>query len=171
MCGEAKPLVEFKRDKRRPLGIGTYCKICAVVATQDYKTRNLDTVTVRHREANRKYATTHPGRKQESSRKWAQANPDKIRAKEQRRRARKVEATVEPFTAADLFAHWEAIGAYACVYCGGPYEHSDHIMPLALGGEHSVENLLPLCADCNLSKGARDPWEWAESRFPHAVRR
>jgi hypothetical protein len=70
-----------------------------------------------------------------SMRKWARDNPDKHRAKGQRRRARKAEASVEPFSSADLFAHWESIGAYGCVYCDGPYEHDDHVQPLALGGE------------------------------------
>jgi 5-methylcytosine-specific restriction endonuclease McrA len=42
----------------------------------------------------------------------------------------------------------------------------EHIMPLALGGEESRANLLPACADCNLSKGASDPVQWLNARFP-----
>ncbi len=76
------------------------------------------------------------------------------------RRARQANAPVQPFTAPELAAWWEEIGAYACVACGAPYEHADHVQPLAHGGEHSVYNLLPLCAPCNLSKSDRDPWEW-----------
>lgn len=39
-----------------------------------------------------------------------------------------------------------------CVYCGGKYEHLDHIVPLSRGGEHSAHNLIASCAKCNLSK-------------------
>jgi len=31
--------------------------------------------------------------------------------------------------------------------------HVDHIVPLSLGGHNSVDNFIPLCASCNLSKG------------------
>lgn len=80
-----------------------------------------------------------------------------------RRRARIAGATVEEFTKEDLYRAWDDAGMYACVYCDGPYEHADHVVPLALGGAHSIENLVPSCADCNLAKGALDPWEFVES--------
>ncbi len=95
-----------------------------------------------------------------------QDRPDLDRACRQRRRARKAAATVEPFTAAELLDHWDSIGAYGCIACGGAYEHADHVMPLALGGEHSVENLLPLCGTCNTSKGAKHPAAWVAERWP-----
>ena len=31
----------------------------------------------------------------------------------------------------------------------------DHVVPLSLGGRHSVGNLLPSCRSCNMQKGAR----------------
>ena len=39
--------------------------------------------------------------------------------------------------------------------------HLDHILPLARGGESTLSNLQLLCADCNLHKGAKDPFEFA----------
>lgn len=42
--------------------------------------------------------------------------------------------------------------------------HIDHIMPIARGGIHSIENLQLLCASCNISKNARDPIEFMQSR-------
>ena len=42
-----------------------------------------------------------------------------------------------------------------CVICHAPYEHMDHIIPLSKGGKHTLSNVQPLCAKCNLSKGAK----------------
>lgn len=52
----------------------------------------------------------------------------------------------------------------SCAYCGatdGPF-HLDHIMPWAMGGGHSAENLTVACAECNWSKGGKtlDEWGW-----------
>jgi hypothetical protein len=42
-----------------------------------------------------------------------------------------------------------------CVECGSNFDlHFDHVIPLAMGGGSTVENLQLLCADCNLRKGA-----------------
>lgn len=42
-----------------------------------------------------------------------------------------------------------------CVKCGNEANHVDHILPKAIGGEDSLENLQLLCAKCNTTKGAR----------------
>lgn len=44
-----------------------------------------------------------------------------------------------------------------CWMCGGPFEHIDHVKPLAAGGPHILANLRPACAPCNLSKGSQWP--------------
>ncbi|WP_328920277.1 HNH endonuclease [Streptomyces sp. NBC_00208] len=118
----------------------------------------IDEQRYRYRQANREEL-------REKNREWKQANPDKIRTNNQRRRARKAAATVEEFTAADLLAYWDEIGAYGCVYCGGAYEHADHVQPLHLGGVHSMANILPACSECNLSKNAKDPVEYVNARY------
>ncbi len=48
---------------------------------------------------------------------------------------------------------------FTCQYCGRkPPEvtlHVDHRNPFSLGGEHSMENLLTACSECNLGKSNR----------------
>ncbi|CAB4967573.1 MAG: hypothetical protein F2840_14820 [Actinobacteria bacterium] len=47
-----------------------------------------------------------------------------------------------------------------CVYCGGPHEALDHVVPKLLGGADSPENLVPACRRCNGSKLASPLKEW-----------
>ncbi|MFD3623240.1 HNH endonuclease [Streptomyces sp. NPDC058698] len=90
------------------------------------------------------------------------------------RRALKMSAQVEPFSAADQVAHWLDAGylmtsddRFLCVYCGSaPAEHEEHVQPLSRGGEHSVWNTAPACEPCNLSKGTRLVTEWIADRSP-----
>jgi 5-methylcytosine-specific restriction endonuclease McrA len=49
---------------------------------------------------------------------------------------------------------WERDGG-TCVQCGDAFElQFDHIIPIALGGATTVENLQVLCGPCNRTKGA-----------------
>ncbi|MGG7572565.1 HNH endonuclease [Streptomyces sirii] len=114
-----------------------------------------------HHAAIQEYRRQNADRIRENRARSYRENPVLALLRSARYRARKRAARVEPFTTAELYVAWEDAGMYACVACGAPWEHVDHIVPLARGGAHSIDNLQPLCAACNLSKSARDPWEWA----------
>lgn len=96
--------------------------------------------------------------------------PEEVRAErraaKQRRRALKAGSTAEPFTRPQLLASYAERGPLQCVYCTGPYESDDHVIPLSQGGEHSIANLVPACMLCNARKGARTPEQWI-STPPH----
>jgi 5-methylcytosine-specific restriction endonuclease McrA len=47
-----------------------------------------------------------------------------------------------------------AASGYRCAICHGPANTADHIVPLALGGTHDIENLRALCRKCNSKLGA-----------------
>ncbi|HEY8584121.1 MAG TPA: HNH endonuclease signature motif containing protein [Capillimicrobium sp.] len=59
-----------------------------------------------------------------------------------------------PIPRAARLAVWRRDGG-RCVECGTDFElQFDHVIPLALGGASTVENLQLLCAPCNQRKGA-----------------
>ena len=47
---------------------------------------------------------------------------------------------------------------YACVYCGSEKNLViDHVIPIAQGGGHEIENLATACKSCNSGKAGRTP--------------
>lgn len=59
-----------------------------------------------------------------------------------------------------------------CGYCGRKLHHKwhvDHVVPQAHGGSSSIDNLLPACHRCNLSKGAKDPEDFRSRFFEYAA--
>lgn len=114
------------------------------------------------RERGRKWRAANPDKASESERKWRASNPDKVRAysrsvQQKRRASCKTETNKAP-TPKQL----TALLKEPCLYCGDPAEHVDHFIPLARGGAHVLSNLVPACAACNISKGAKLPdVEWA----------
>lgn len=72
----------------------------------------------------------------------------------------------------DEFARflWKHVGlnAFLCPYCRAPIDilsmTLDHKMPVKLGGSLDLDNLEPICADCNNLKGALTVEEFIELR-------
>jgi 5-methylcytosine-specific restriction endonuclease McrA len=99
---------------------------------------------------------------------WQRNNPDKVRARNVRRRARKRKAEHVPYSGDDLRALYASQGG-VCAYCPVPLVggyHVDHIVPLDRGGADRLDNLALACAPCNLSKGnkTRDEFlQWREA--------
>ena len=90
------------------------------------------------------------------------ANPEMVRRRTDRRRARQHGAFVEHIDRIAIFDrdHW------TCQHCRRKLNPAtrypdkrtaslDHIIPLARGGKHEASNVQLLCLDCNRRKGAR----------------
>lgn len=60
-----------------------------------------------------------------------------------------------------------------CIVCGEALSENstgDHIIPLSKGGPAGAQNYLPLCKSHNSSKGARDLFDWWQTRQGREVR-
>ncbi|WP_038739626.1 HNH endonuclease [Burkholderia pseudomallei] len=59
--------------------------------------------------------------------------------------------------------------SYRCVKCGCTPDGrpcKDHVVPIAMEGSDAIENLQPLCRECNTSKGW-DVFNWVQYRREH----
>lgn len=86
---------------------------------------------------------------------WARANPETVRERNRRYRARKANASIGVVTPALLdakLAYW----GHRCWLCGDDPTTWDHVKPLNKGGPHMLANLRPACRPCNSSKS--DAW-------------
>lgn len=97
----------------------------------------------------------HPGKKRELREKYEALHPEDRQARRRGYRARKrnAQGKITP-------QEWQAIlGKYGnkCLKCGKTNIQltMDHVLPLALGGTHTADNVQPLCMSCNASKNAK----------------
>lgn len=95
---------------------------------------------------------------------YRRRNPDKFQVLEATRRARKRNAAGKGVTANE----WSTIKASSlglCAYCNARRPLTmDHIDPLALDGEHDVENTAAACRSCNSSKSDTPLLVWLAKR-------
>ena len=177
-CREVQPLENFNRHSRSSDGHQGYCRPCQAEKQREYRTTAAGKARDKRYESSDKKTDVWKRYRAKPEvaeairvrrNEWSRGNPrvlERAKVAGGKRRALKRATMVEPFTARELHAYWDSIGAYACVYCSKPYEHADHVIPLSRGGTHTLTNLVPACADCNLSKGARCPWEFVASLYP-----
>ena len=106
-------------------------------------------------EYGRRSRERHPEREKARSLRYYEANKDRWRAYAAQRRTRTGPVTAE------LQRIIAGLIAQSCAYCGSVDRiEVDHVVPLARGGKHEVENLAPACFACNRSKGAKLVSEW-----------
>jgi 5-methylcytosine-specific restriction endonuclease McrA len=93
----------------------------------------------------------NPARAKEITRNWYRNNTDKAKANARVQYYRRRGAVCDCMTASFM----EEIAKLPCAYCGAPFEHADHVVPIAAGGLTCVENMAPACANCNQAKAAK----------------
>lgn len=105
----------------------------------------------------RAWYKNNPERALQNQRAWRAANPEAVRVWNQARRAREAEGDL-------TLAEWREILEefdYRCAYCQSPEDiELEHMTPLARGGRHSKENVVPACGDCNGRKNSKTIFEF-----------
>lgn len=94
-------------------------------------------------------------------RAYLKANPEKAREWARRRRGAMSRLPIGTVKKLGVMQRWR------CAVCGCSVKgafHVDHILPLALGGEHAPQNLQLLCPTCNVRKSAKHPVDFMRER-------
>jgi len=129
-------------------------KEAELAANAIYCKENADRVNAN---AAKRYAAD-PQKFRDKVKHWQQTNPEKTRMIlaecRARRKGARGEATVE-----QIEARIKYYGG-CCAYCGGAFEHIDHVIALSLGGTRWPANLRPACQKCNLKKHAKSWRKW-----------
>ena len=118
------------------------------------------------RELARQYRKNNPEKIKQSKSNWEKSNPEKHKTisvkRTQNRRAKKLGNGGE--LSKGIIQRLLTIQKGKCACCGKSLKdgyHLDHIMPLALGGQNSDNNVQLLTPTCNWKKGAKHPADWA----------
>lgn len=99
------------------------------------------------------------------SKEYRKQNPEKTRLAFNAYRARRKAAKIGSLKPISFWEKtWRGKPKATCYWCRRTYQtsecHSDHIIALALGGSHSVENLCISCGTCNARKSAASIHDW-----------
>lgn len=137
-CAEVFPVSEFHKDSGSADGLSARCKSCNIAQVKKWYDDNPD-----------------------RAREWRESRREWVRLHGGAYRARKLGNDVDSFGWPDLLEYWSSIGVSydRCHLCGevGEYGgreglHIDHVIPIARGGSHSMDNLRPACSSCNRMK-------------------
>ena len=97
----------------------------------------------------------HPDSNNKGAAKWRKNNPEKKRILTRQRRA-KIRAAQGRITKEE----WESVldkYGLACLCCKKIKPLTmDHIRAIDCGGTHTIDNVQPLCRECNSSKGTKE---------------
>lgn len=172
-CAENKPLTEFGRSKRD--GVWPQCKSCRNVLAAEYRAAHPWKVV----ECNARYYAANVEKMLARNAKWAAANRDKVREKDAKwraanpgiwrvywnnRRAKLSGGQLSPDIAERLHKLQRGKCACGCKQPLGNDFHRDHIMPVALGGSNTDDNIQLLRKTCNLQKHAKHPIDFMQSK-------
>lgn len=175
---------------KRAYHIANKSKICAVVKRwreanpercKAYGEKSFWRTTAEGRaliaEASREWRKNHPEASREhyaanrqtaiaKAREWQRENPERVCANASNYRARKQASSGT--LSKDIIHVLIERQRGKCVCCKVDLSnqncHLDHIYPLSRGGNNTDENCQLLCRSCNISKGAKDPITFMQSR-------
>lgn len=92
------------------------------------------------------HAMKQDQRREKNSGHWHAAIQENYRVRQMGR----TDEIVTPAQREELFA----LAENRCAKCGSDKDlETDHVVPLAMGGKHHIDNLQVLCHTCNTSKG------------------
>jgi len=190
-CLQVKPITEFHKKLQ---DWSLHCKDCANKKRRTWYAENREVELSRAV----KYRKDNPEATKQRRRAWKQANKEKNVASAVaygRRNPHKRAIATKKYRESnkELYNHYSLqrrakmmscktyeisdkelhkLYSNPCVACGSTKRQSlDHIIPIDLGGSHSIGNLQTLCLSCNSSKRNRVMTVWRKSLIPKLSKR
>jgi 5-methylcytosine-specific restriction endonuclease McrA len=175
-CQITKPVLDFSKDKSRKDGLLSYCKSCNVRRATAWQKQNRDKVNAGYRKRYaqnleesrenrrirvRRWYANHAESQKKRATIYRLAKPEIKRMSQSKRRALKRGNGVFLVTQKDIVKLLQK----PCAACGSLDNQTiDHVIPLSLGGRHSIGNFQTLCASCNSSKHTKTMFQWKLER-------
>ena len=135
------------------------------IKQKEWRLKNKEHISKRDRE--KRNNRSDEDRKIEAAKRaeYNKKNQHLRRIAQNKRRALKAQSQGE--ISKDFISKLFALQKGKCVCCKQPLGadyHIDHIMPLALGGQNTEDNIQLLRAVCNMQKGSKHPFDFMQSR-------
>ena len=165
-CGETKPVSEFNKRAKSRDGLRYHCRSCDKAMNTAWAAANPD----RMKAHAAKYRALHPERQKARKTKRRASDPeawreaDRIYSHNRRARILATGGRLSYGLSAKLFKLQRGKCACGCKQPLGDDYHMDHIMPLALGGTNTDDNIQLLRATCNMKKNAKHPVDFMRER-------
>jgi 5-methylcytosine-specific restriction endonuclease McrA len=135
----------------------------ALKAALTWRAANQEKDKAQKRLAAKTAYSANPQKFKDRAKAWKSANPEIIRVFYQHRRAKKSGGVLSRLLAQRLYKLQRGKCACCSLPLGDNY-HLDHIMPLALGGSNTDDNIQLLRQRCNGQKHASHPIDFMQSR-------
>lgn len=164
-CNRRQALAWYYKNKER-----------AIAAGKAYRAANPE----KHAAVVAAYVAADPERKRLKDAAWYAANADHVSARKaawagknpdararwaENRRARKLDYPGQ--ISQDVVKKLLILQRGKCACCGASLDagfHLDHVMPLALGGTNTDDNIQLLTPKCNMKKHAKHPIDYMQSK-------
>ena len=145
-CKEVKPSSEFNKSSYIRGGLQTRCRYCQSARYKEWR-------------------AAHQDYDKERRKKWRKENPEIARASDAANKHNRRVRGGKKISAATVSEIMEASGG-VCPYCQIPIinGHLDHIVALSNGGTNAKENLVWVCAECNMQKANKPLSEWLPNK-------
>jgi 5-methylcytosine-specific restriction endonuclease McrA len=169
-CQIEKPEAEYYKHNGTKDRLTPNCKECFLTADKARRAKQTPEQRSQRIDRDRRWAEEHPERTKEIKKRSAvklrdrhneQAveyywrNVERVR-KFYRDRYQQKKANGGSHTEAEWLEMCELLGDI-CLRCRQEKKLTkDHVVPIGKGGGDGIDNLQPLCASCNASKGASD---------------
>jgi 5-methylcytosine-specific restriction endonuclease McrA len=159
-CELEKSLEQFNKDKNKKDGRSYRCKDCNAKSAKLWREKNPE----KFKESLRSGYLKNREKRLDAARSWRNENKETKREYNRKRKSLLRNGSAESFTDAQVISEYGNL----CHICSTEIDmnaprwtaqegwefglHIDHVVPVSKGGPHSIDNVRPSHAICNLRK-------------------